>query len=53
MGVSEEFHHRTQLNDALIAFEHHLGLFQGVMHGQDILAKAAAFAGFKGLDVSC
>jgi len=39
-------HPKTQLNDALIAFEHHLDLFQGFIDGLDILTKAAVFAGF-------
>ncbi len=43
MGVSEAFQHRTQLIDALIAFEHHLGLSQGVIDRLNRLTIRAVF----------
>jgi len=38
--------YRTQLNDALIAFEHHLDPFQDVIDGLNRLTIRAVFAGF-------
>ncbi len=38
--------HKTQLIDAIIAFEHHLGLLQGVIHGLNRLTIRAVFEGF-------
>jgi hypothetical protein len=37
---------RTLLIDALIAFEHRLDLFQGVIHGLNRLTIRAVFEGF-------
>ena len=37
------FYLRTQLNDALIAFEHHLDLFQGVIDELNRLTIRAVF----------
>jgi hypothetical protein len=45
-----QFHPRTQLIDALIAFGHHLDLFKGFINGQGLLTKAAVIAGFLGFD---
>ncbi len=44
-------HPRTKLNDALMAFEHHLDLFQGVIDG--LRQKLQCLQVFKGLDLSC
>jgi hypothetical protein len=43
MGVSEVIRLKTQLNDALIAFGHHLDLFQGVIDELNRLTIRAVF----------
>ncbi len=45
------FHAKTQLIDALMAFEHHLDLFQGVIDG--LRQKLQCLQDFKGLDFCC
>ncbi len=50
-GKKVGIHPSTQLNDALMAFEHHLDLFQGVIDG--LRQKLQCLQDFKGLDFCC